>query len=172
MNSLTTKKKSASVDQDFLQLNGTDHIELYVGNAKQAAHYYKTAFGFQSLAYAGPETGVRDRVSYVLRQNKVTFVFTAPLSPEGDIAAHVLKHGDGVKAIALWVDDAYKAFEETTKRGGKAYLKPNTQKDNNGEVRTSGIHIYGDTVHVFVERKNYKGIFLPGYVEWKTPFNP
>lgn len=158
--------------QDFLPLNGTDYVEFYVGNAKQAAHYYKTAFGFQSLAYAGPETGVRDRASYVLVQNKLRFVFTTPLQPEGPIAEHIYKHGDGVKVLALWVDDARQAWEETTKRGAKSYMEPKVEKDANGEIVRSGIHTYGDTVHIFVERKNYNGLFMPGFVEWKTNYNP
>src|SRR5882724_10642860 len=157
-----TKKDNQT---DFLPLQGTDHIEFYVGNAKQAAHYYKTAFGFQSLAYAGPETGIRDRCSYAVRQNKLTFVFTTALRTGDPIADHVQKHGDGVKVIALIVEDAKKAWEETTKRGAKSYLQPKQLKDEQGEVMMSGIHIYGDTVHVFIERKNYKGAFLPGYVE-------
>ncbi len=157
---------------DFLPLHGTDYVEFYVGNAKQAAHFYKTAFGFQSLAYAGPETGVRDRSSYVLVQNKMRLVLTTPLTPNGDIAEHLKLHGDGVKVLALMVDDAYQAFEETTKRGGKPYLQPQTLTDDNGEVRLSGIHTYGDTVHIFVERKNYKGVFMPGYKAWKSNYNP
>lgn len=158
--------------QDFLPLNGTDYVEFYVGNAKQAAHYYKTAFGFQSLAYAGPETGVKDRVSYVLVQNKLRFVLTTPLNGNSDIARHIQSHGDGVKVLALWVDDARSAFEETVKRGAKPYLEPVEEKDEFGTVVRSGIHVYGDTVHLFVERKNYNGPFLPGYKEWKTTYNP
>ena len=158
--------------QDFLPLNGTDYVEFYVGNAKQAAHFYKTAFGFQSLAYAGPETGVRDRASYVLVQNKLRFVLTTPLNPDNDIARHITEHGDGVKVLALWVDDARSAFEETVKRGAKPYLEPVTEEDEFGTVVRSGIHIYGDTVHLFIERKNYNGPFLPGYREWKTSYNP
>ncbi len=159
-------------ETDFLPINGTDYVEFYVGNAKQAAHYYKTAFGFQSHAYAGPETGVRDRASYVLVQNKLRFVFTTPLQPEGAIADHVYKHGDGVKVLALWVEDARVAWEETTKRGAKSFMEPTVEKDEQGEVVRSGIHTYGDTVHIFVERKNYNGLFLPGYKEWKTQYNP
>ncbi|MFY0255006.1 4-hydroxyphenylpyruvate dioxygenase [Chitinophaga sp. 30R24] len=158
--------------QDFLPLNGTDYVEFYVGNAKQAAHYYKTAFGFQSVAYAGPETGVRDRVSYVLEQNKLRFVLTTSLLPDTEIARHVAKHGDGVKVLALWVDDARSAFEETVKRGGVPYMEPTVEKDELGVVVRSGIHTYGDTVHLFIERKNYNGPFLPGYKEWKTNYNP
>lgn len=157
---------------DFLPINGTDHIEFYVGNAKQAAHYYKTAFGFQSLAYAGPETGLRDRSSYVLQQGKIRLVLTTALRSEHPVAEHVRKHGDGVKILALWVDDAYSAFEETTKRGARPYLEPVTQRDEHGEVRLSGIYTYGETVHLFVERRNYNGVFLPGYREWKSDYNP
>jgi 4-hydroxyphenylpyruvate dioxygenase len=157
---------------DFMPLLGTDYVEIYVGNAKQAAHYYKTAFGFQSLAYAGPETGVRDRASYVLVQDKMRLVLTSPLNSEHPIAVHHKKHGDGVKVLALWVEDAYKAYEEATSRGGKSYMEPQTLTDENGEVRLAGIHTYGEVVHVFVERKNYNGIFMPGFVEWKSEYNP
>jgi 4-hydroxyphenylpyruvate dioxygenase len=158
--------------QDFLPLLGTDYVEFYVGNAKQAAHFYKTAFGFQSLAYAGLETGVRDRASYVLKQDKIRLVLTTALTSDSAIGDHVKKHGDGVKVIALWVDDAKKSFEETTKRGAKVYMEPVVEKDEYGEVVRAGIYTYGETVHMFVERKNYKGTFLPGYVEWKSDYNP
>ena len=171
METLTTSQKM-TLAKDFLPINGTDHIELYVGNAKQAAHYYKTAFGFQSLAYAGPETGVRDRVSYVLKQGKIRLVLTTPLKSDNPISEHIRKHGDGVKILALWVDDAYKAYEETVSRGGKSYMEPKTVTDKDGEVRMSGIYTYGETVHLFVERKNYNGIFLPGYKEWKSSYSP
>jgi len=157
---------------DFLPLEGTDYVEFYVGNAKQAAHYYKTAFGFQSLAYAGPETGVKDKASYVIRQNKLTFVLTTPVKANNEIADHIYKHGDGVKVIALKVDDATSAWEETTKRGAKSYITPKTLRDDSGEIVMSGIHIYGDTVHVFIERKNYNGVFMPCYREWKSDYNP
>ena len=158
--------------QDFLPINGTDYVELYVGNAKQAAHYYKTALGFQELAYAGLETGLRDRTSYVLQQGKIRIVLTSPFDPDSEISHHIRMHGDGVKVIALWVDDAYDAFEQTTKRGAKPFMQPETVKDEFGEIRRSGIHTYGDTVHIFVERKNYKGLFLPGYVKWETEYHP
>ncbi|MBL7764810.1 MAG: 4-hydroxyphenylpyruvate dioxygenase [Chitinophagaceae bacterium] len=158
--------------QDFLPLLGTDYVELYVGNAKQSAHYYKSAFGFQTHAYAGPETGVRDRVSYVLVQDKIRLVLTTPLSSNSPIAEHHKKHGDGVKVLALWVEDAYDAYEQTTKRGGKSYLEPMTLTDEHGEVRMSGIHTYGEVVHIFVERKNYKGVFMPGFVAMKSDYNP
>lgn len=158
--------------EDFLPLLGTDYVELYVGNAKQSAHFYKTAFGFQSLAYAGLETGVKDRTSYVLVQDKIRLVLTTPLVEDSPIADHIKKHGDGVKVVALWVDDATKAYEETTKRGGKPFMKPTVEKDEFGEVVRSGIYTYGETVHIFVERKNYNGVFMPGYKEWKSNYNP
>ena len=158
--------------KDFLPLSGTDYVEFYVGNAKQAAHFYKTAFGFQSLAYAGPETGVKDRVSYAIRQNKLTFLLTTPLKNGNEISDHVYKHGDGVKFIALKVEDATSAWEETTKRGGKSYLEPVTLNDDAGEVIMSGIHTYGETVHLFIERKNYTGIFMPGFRKWESNYNP
>ncbi len=161
-----------SSNTDFLPLQGTDYVEFYVGNAKQAAHFYKTAFGFQSLAYAGPETGMMDKVSYVIRQNKLTFVLTTPLRTDNPIADHIYKHGDGVKVLALKVEDAAKAFEETTKRGAKVYLETTVLKDIDGEVVLSGIHTYGETVHLFVERKNYSGVFMPGFREWKSNYNP
>lgn len=157
---------------DFLPLNGTDYVEFYVGNAKQAAHYYKTAFGFQNLAYAGPETGVRDRASYVLQQGKIRIVLTTPLHSDHPIAEHIKKHGDGVKVLALWVNDAYDAFEQTVKRGAIPFQQPQTLTDEHGEVRTSGIKLYGETAHLFIERKNYKGLFLPGYQKWETVYNP
>ena len=158
---------------DFLPLLGTDYVELYVGNAKQAAHYYKTAFGFQSLAYAGLETGLTDRTSYVLAQDKIRLVLTTPMpNTHQEIFEHITKHGDGVKVIALWVDDATKAWNETTKRGAKSFLKPTTESDKNGIVIKSGIQTYGDTVHLFIERKNYHGIFLPNYQKWESNYNP
>ncbi len=158
--------------KDFLPINGTDYVELYVGNAKQAAHFYKTAFGFQSLAYAGLETGVKDRASYVVSQGKVRLVLTTPFDPDSEMYRHICQHGDAVKVIALWVDDAARAFEETTARGAKPYLEPVTEEDEHGKVVRSGIHTYGDTVHIFVERKDYQGIFLPGYQPWESDYNP
>ena len=158
--------------QDFLPLLGTDYVELYVGNAKQSAHYYKTAFGYQSLAYAGLETGVRDRTSYVLKQDKIRLVLTTPLNQDSPINDHLRKHGDGVKIVALWVEDATSAYEETMKRGAVSFMEPTVEKDEFGEVVRSGIYTYGETVHLFVERKNYNGIFLPGYKEWKSDYNP
>lgn len=159
-------------EQDFLPLKGTDYVEFYVGNAKQAAHFYKTAMGFQSLAYSGPETGNKESARYVIRQNKLTFVLTTPIRPGNPIADHVAKHGDGVKTIALTVDDATSAWKETTKRGAKSYLEPKTLKDDCGKVVLSGIHTYGDTVHVFVERGDYNGVFMPGFEKWESNYNP
>ncbi len=165
-------KKLFEDAEDFLPLLGTDYIELYVGNAKQSAHFYKTAFGFQSEAFAGLETGITDRVSFVLKQDKIRLVLTTPLNEGGLINEHINKHGDGVKVIALWVEDAKKAWEETTKRGAKSFMEPTIEKDEHGEVVRSGIHTYGDTVHIFVERKNYSGVFLPGYKKWESHYNP
>ena len=163
---------SSSAQTDFLPLQGTDYVELYVGNAKQAAHFYKAAFGFQSLAYAGPETGMRDKASYVIRQNKLTLVLTTPLRMDNAIADHIYKHGDGVKYLALKVDDATAAWNETTTRGAKSYMEPVTLTDELGEVVLSGIHTYGETVHLFVERQNYTGIFMPGFRKWESNYNP
>jgi len=165
-------EKLFSDAKDFLPLLGTDYVELYVGNAKQSAHFYKTAFGFQSHAFAGLETGMKDRVSYVLKQDKIRLVLTTPLDEGGPINEHINKHGDGVKVMALWVEDATKAYEETTKRGAKSFMKPTVEKDEHGEVVRSGIHTYGETVHIFVERKNYNGTFLPGYKKWESHYNP
>lgn len=159
-----------TISEDFLPLEGTDYVEFYVGNAKQAAHYYMSAFGFQALAYSGPETGVKEKASYAVRQNKLTFVLTTPLKTGNPIADHLYKHGDGVKVLALRVPDAAKAWKETTKRGAKSYMEPQQLKDENGEVIMSGIHTYGDTIHLFIERKNYKGAFIPGYKEWSNPY--
>ncbi len=158
--------------EDFLPINGTDHVELYVGNAKQAAYYYKAAFGFQSYAYSGLETGSQERTSYVLVQDKIRLVLTSPMLDNNDIITHLEKHGDGVKVIALWVDDATNAWEETTKRGARSYMKPTKEEDEHGYVVKSGIHTYGDTVHLFVERNNYNGVFLPGFETWTSDFNP
>jgi 4-hydroxyphenylpyruvate dioxygenase len=169
MSTILATNTKQNIETDFLPLEGTDYVEFYVGNAKQAAHYYLTAFGFQPLAYSGPETGMKDKASYAVRQHKLTFILTTPLRPDNAIADHIYKHGDGVKAISLRVQDATSAWEETTKRGAESYMEPQRLKDDNGEVVMSGIHTYGDTVHLFIERKNYKGTFLPGYKEWNNP---
>lgn len=153
----------ANQQVDFLPINGTDYVEFYVGNAKQSAHYYRSAFGFKLVAYCGPETGVRDRASYVLQQDKIRLVLTTPMQPDHPIADHIRLHGDGVHDIALWVDEAGTAYRETTKRGAKGVMEPTTTRDEFGEVRKSAIAIYGDTIHTFVERRNYRGAFMPGY---------
>jgi len=171
MSTQTFAEKIAQA-QDFLPINGTDYIEFYVGNAKQAAHYYKTAFGYQEVAYAGPETGVRDRASYVLQQGKIRLVLTSGLKSDSPICQHQMKHGDGVKVLALWVDDAYDAFEQTTKRGAKVYMEPTTITDEFGEVKMAGIYTYGETIHMFIERKNYEGAFMPGYVKSESTYQP
>ncbi|WP_409049685.1 4-hydroxyphenylpyruvate dioxygenase [Runella sp. MFBS21] len=159
-------------EEDFLPLNGTDYIELYVGNAKQAAHYFQTAFGFQPLAYAGLQTGLRDRESYVVQQGKIRLVLTSPLKGGTEIGKHIDTHGDGVKVVALWVDDAEYAYHTTVERGAKPYFEPVVEEDQWGKVIRSGIHTYGDTVHVFVERKEYEGVFLPGFQAWKPAYQP
>ena len=170
----TLTASSATATADFLPLNGTDYVEFYVGNAKQSAYYYQTAFGFELVAYAGPETGIRDRASYVLQQNKVRLVLTTSLLPNSPIADHVKLHGDGVKVLALWVDDAEKSFNETVKRGAKPVQEPTVMRDEHGEVKVSSIATYGETIHTFVERKNYKGAFLPGFKPAKSnmPITP
>lgn len=155
---------------DFLPLQGTDYVEFYVGNAKQAAHYYISAFGFQAVAYAGPETGMKNKASYVVRQNKLTFVLTTPLRPYNDMSNHIYVHGDGVKVLALKVENARDAWRETTSRGAKSFLEPETLMDDNGAIGMSGIYAYGDTVHLFIERTGYHGPFMPGYREWKNPY--
>lgn len=165
-------EKIFSEAQDFLPINGTDFVELYVGNAKQAAHFYKTAFGFESHAYCGLETGNKEYCSYVVKQDKIRLVLTTPFNPDSEISHHIRKHGDGVKVIALWVDDARKAFEETTKRGAEVAMEPTVMKDQNGEIVKASIKTYGDTIHTFVERKNYNGVFMPGFDKWESEYNP
>lgn len=157
---------------DFMPLLGTDYIELYVSNCKQAAHFYKTAFGFQSLAHAGLETGQREYESYVLVQDKIRLVLTSPLKSGTDIGRHIDQHGDGVKATAFWVEDATYAYNEARKRGAKSFMEPRKEEDKDGHVIRAGIYTYGETVHFFVERKNYHGTFLPGYRKWETTYNP
>ena len=171
MISAETKVLEASVD-DFLPINGTDFIEFYVGNAKQAAYFYRTAFGFKLVAYAGPETGLRDRASYVLQQNKIRLILTTPMHPGNEVSEHIDQHGDGVKTLALWVDDARRSWEETTKRGAVSVREPFTLKDEHGEVVMASIRTYGDTVHTFVERKNYSGVFMPGFQPIESNYNP
>ena len=171
MNTATLPKQYEDA-QDFLELWGTDYVEFYVGNAKQSAYYFKTAFGFQEVAYAGLETGVTDRTSYVLQQDKIRLVITSSLVEDSDINRHLNEHGDGVKIVALWVPDATKAFKETTARGAKPFQQPQVSEDSNGKVVTSGIYTYGETVHLFVERNDYNGPFLPGYVARSPKYQP
>jgi 4-hydroxyphenylpyruvate dioxygenase len=168
----TTPEKIYQEAADFMPLLGTDYVELYVGNAKQAAHFYQTAMGFQPLAYAGLQTGLRDRESYVVEQEKIRLVLTSPLKSGTDIGQHIDQHGDGVKVVALWVDDAVSAYQEATSRGAKSYLEPITEEDEHGKVIRSGIHTYGETVHIFVERKAYNGVFLPGFKTWESTYQP
>ncbi|GAC1418821.1 MAG: 4-hydroxyphenylpyruvate dioxygenase [Flavisolibacter sp.] len=170
----TTDTQNSKTDlKDFLPLYGTDYVEFFVGNAKQAAHYYMSAFGFQALAYGGPETGMREKASYALRQNQLTFVLSSCLKPGTEISDYASKHGDGVKFLALKVDDASSAWKETTKRGARSYMEPKKMFDNNGELVLSGIYTYGETVHLFVEREKYQGAFMPGYRPWNNPnFQP
>ncbi len=153
---------------DFLPLKGTDYVEIYVSNSKQAAHYFINVYGFEAFAYAGLETGLRDRESYVVQQDKIRIILTSPLVGGTEIGRHIDDHGDGVKVIALWVDDATYSFNTTVERGARPYLDPTKHEDKNGQVITSGIHTYGDTVHIFVERKDYDGHFLPGFRAWST----
>jgi 4-hydroxyphenylpyruvate dioxygenase len=157
---------------DFLPISGMDYVELYVGNALQSAHYFQNAFGFQPLAMAGLETGLTDRESYVVIQDKIRLVFTSPLHGGTSIGAHIDQHGDGVHAIALWVDDAARAYHETILRGASCCLKPVSEQDETGRVVRSGIRTYGDTVHIFVERQDYSGVFLPGFIAWKPLHAP
>lgn len=157
------------MEQDFLPIIGTDHLEFYVGNAKQASLFYQTCFGFEWIAYAGPETGLRDRASYVLKQGKIRLVLTGALHADSLIAEHVKKHGDGVKVLALEVEDTEKSFYETAKRGAKPIAEPETHEDEHGKIVTASIQTYGDTIHTFVERKTYSGPFMPGYEPRKSP---
>lgn len=158
--------------QDFLPINGTDYIEFYVSNAKQASYYYQTAFGFQPIAYAGLETGLIDRETYVLQQGKIRFALTSPLRSGTEIGRHIDKHGDAIKVIALWVDNAEAAYNETVKRGAKSYFAPIIEEDEFGHVVKAGIYTYGETIHVFVERTNYKGVYLPGFRPWNPTYKP
>ena len=158
--------------KDFLPLLGIDYVEFYVGNSKQSAHYFKSAFGFQSEAYSGLETGNKENISFVIKQEKIRLVLTSSYKSNSAVNKHCNKHGDGVKVIAFWVEDATKSFKETVKRGAKPYMKPTKEEDGNGYVIRSGIHTYGETVHLFIERNNYNGIFLPGFVKWDSSYNP
>lgn len=164
----TITKTSPEAIEDILPIKGTDHIELYVGNAKQACMYYMAAFGFTPVAYRGPETGSRETVSYVMQQGKIRLVLTSALKSDHEIAKHVAKHGDGVKVLALWVDDAQKAFETTTALGAEVAFEPVTHTDEFGKVTMAAIKTYGETIHTFVDRTDYRGAFLPGYKAYQT----
>jgi len=168
----TGTARAAETVTDTFPINGTDYVEFYVGNAKQASHYYRTAFGFQLVAYRGPETGTRDRASYLLQQNKVRLILTSPITPDHPAAAHVAKHGDGVRDIALWVDDAREAFDVAVERGARPAQPPTVLKDDAGEVVLAAIHTYGDTIHSLVERRHYRGLFMPGFQPIKPHYSP
>jgi 4-hydroxyphenylpyruvate dioxygenase len=160
------------IAQDAFPINGTDYVEFYVGNAKQASHFYRAAFGYSLVAYRGPETGVRDRASYLMQQGKIRLVLTTPLAPESAIAAHVHRHGDGVKDYALWVDDARLAYDTAIARGAIAVQAPQVFSDEHGEVVMAAIGTYGDTIHSLVERRNYRGVFLPGFKPVTPHYQP
>jgi 4-hydroxyphenylpyruvate dioxygenase len=174
---MATMVERAAPPHDTFPINGTDYIEFYVGNAKQAAHYYRAAFGFQLAAYRGPETGTRDRASYLLQQDKIRFVLTTAIRPDLSaeatrIADHVYEHGDGVRDIALWVDDAREAFRKAVERGAEPVQEPMVLRDVDGEIVIAGFKIYGETIHSLVERRNYRGLFMPGYQPVTPPFSP
>ena len=171
---MATQVESTSVAdaQDSFPINGTDYIEFYVGNAKQASLYYRAAFGFQLVGYRGPETGTRDRASYLLQQNKIRFVLTSAIRPAGEIAEHVAAHGDGVKDLALWVDDAREMFRLAVERGAQPVQEPTVLRDDRGEVVIAAIRTYGNTIHSLVERRNYRGTFMPGFADARPVFQP
>jgi len=168
----TATKPTKEVAHDTFPINGTDYIEFWVGNAKQTQLFYRAAFGFKLVAYRGPETGVRDRASYLLEQDRIRLVLTTPMGPEGEMAAHITKHGDGVRDMAFWVDDARDAYAKAIERGAVSVQEPTVMTDADGEVIIAGIRTYGDTIHSIVERKNYTGLFLPGFVKAESPFQP
>jgi len=168
----TLQAPETGVEHDAFPINGTDYVEMYVGNAKQASHYYRTAFGYQLVAYRGPETGVRDRASYLLQQGKIRLVLTTPLDPGSAIAAHVHTHGDGVRDYALWVNDAREAYATAVARGAIPVQEPLVHQDENGEVVIAAIGTYGDTIHSLVERRNYRGTFLPGFRDVTPHYQP
>jgi 4-hydroxyphenylpyruvate dioxygenase len=153
---------------DFLPINGTDYVEFYVGNSRQAAHFYRNAFGFEIVGYRGLETGHRESTSFLLQQDKIRFVLTSSMGPDSEIGRHVMRHGDGIRDIALWVDDARYSFHETVKRGATPVSEPRVLEDEFGQVVLASIATYGDTIHTFVERKDYKGLFMPGFRAWSN----
>ena len=160
------------VNTDAFPINGTDYVEMLVGNARQSAHFYQTAMGFQPLAYSGLSTGVKDRESYVLVQDKIRLVLTTPLKPGTDIGAFIDRHGDTVRTVALWVDDAAAAYATALERGAESHFAPREEGDDTGKVIRSAVKSYGDVVHVFVERSAYDGVFLPGFVAWEPAYRP
>ncbi|WKW12622.1 4-hydroxyphenylpyruvate dioxygenase [Pseudogemmatithrix spongiicola] len=168
----TATKPVAETAHDTFPINGTDYIEFWVGNAKQSQLFYRAAFGFKLVAYRGPETGVRDRASYLLEQGKIRLILTTPMGPEGEIAAHIAKHGDGVRDMAFWVDDCRDAYAKAIERGAVSVQEPTVLKDEHGEIVVAGIRTYGDTIHSIVERRNYKGLFMPGFIAADSPFQP
>ncbi len=173
----TSTMEAAAPPQDTFPINGTDYIEFYVGNAKQASHYYRAAFGFQLVAYRGPETGSRDLASYLLQQGKIRFVLTTPIRPDLSasakfVADHIYAHGDGVRDLALWVDDARDAFAKAVERGAEPVREPTVMRDADGEIVTAAFKIYGETIHSLIERKNYHGLFMPGFVPVAPHYQP
>ncbi len=173
----TQTMPTAAGSTDTFPINGTDYIEFFVGNAKQAAHYYRSAFGFQLVGYRGPETGVRDRASYLLQQDRIRFVLTTAIRPDLSddarlISDHVARHGDGVRDLALWVDDARDAFEKAVERGAVPVHEPKVLSDDDGEVVIAAIRTYGETIHSLVERRNYGGLFMPGFRKVEPRYNP
>jgi 4-hydroxyphenylpyruvate dioxygenase len=172
MDTILKKQELPTSEKELMPINGVDYIEIYTSNAKQSAHFLKSALGFHSYAYAGLETGRKDYESFVVAQGKIRIILSSPLQSGTVMGQHIDKHGDGVKVMAMWVDDATVAFNEAVARGAKPYMEPTVESDENGKVIRSGIHTYGEAVHIFVERKDYTGLFLPGYKEWKTEYHP
>lgn len=172
MDTLVKHNAQSTDTKELMPINGVDYIEIFTSNAKQSAYFLKSAMGFQSFAYAGLETGKKDYESFVVAQGKIRIILSSPLHSGTEMGRHIDQHGDGVKVMAMWVDDATLAFNEAISRGAKPFMEPTKESDENGTVIRSGIHTYGDAVHIFVERKDYKGLFLPGFKAWKTAYNP
>jgi len=168
----TSTAPNVETAHDTFPINGTDYIEFWVGNAKQSQLFYRAAFGFRLIAYRGPETGTRDRASYVLEQGKIRFVLTTPMGPEGEVAAHVAQHGDGVRDMAFWVDDARDAWAKAVERGATSVQEPTELADEHGTVVIAAIRTYGDTIHSIVQRSGYAGVFLPGFRAAENPYQP
>ncbi len=168
----TSAAPNAETAHDTFPINGTDYIEFWVGNAKQSQLFYRAAFGFRLVAYRGPETGTRDRASYVLEQGKIRLILTTPMGPEGEVAAHVAQHGDGVRDMAFWVDDARDAWAKAVERGATSVQEPTELTDEHGTVVIAAIRTYGDTIHSIVQRSGYNGVFLPGFRPAENPYQP